>query len=146
MREKITRFMEKQRVASVCCTERNCEPYCFSCFYVFDSEAMLLYFKSTPTSHHFSLLQPGAVVAGTILPDKLNVMAIRGIQFTGTVLAEDDALAGHASSSYHKKLPFALAMPGAVTAIRLDTIKMTDNTAGFGKKINWSRATEPVEA
>ena len=81
-------------------------------------------------------------VAGTIQPDKLNPLAIKGLQFTG-VMTEN---AEHASAHYYKKYPFALAMPGVVWAIQLDYTKMTDNTLSFGKKIIWERKTVTVEA
>ena len=40
---------------------------------------------------------------------------------------------------YHRKHPIALAIKGEVFTIRLDSIKMTDSTKVFGKKIFWNR-------
>jgi uncharacterized protein YhbP (UPF0306 family) len=37
----------------------------------------------------------------------------------------------------------AVAMPGEVWTVCLDTIKMTNNKAGFGKKLTWNRE-EPL--
>jgi len=78
-------------------------------------------------------------VAGTILPDKLNKLQVKGIQFEGTVLAFDDALAASASNHYYKKNPMAVAMSGDIWTVQLNRIKYTDNTLGFGKKIIWER-------
>jgi uncharacterized protein YhbP (UPF0306 family) len=41
------------------------------------------------------------------------------------------------ATACHKGCPIVLAMPGKVYAIRLQWIKMTDSTLGFGKKVVW---------
>ena len=40
---------------------------------------------------------------------------------------------------YYKKYPFAVAFPGNIWGVELTSIKMTDNTLGFGKKIEWKK-------
>ncbi len=126
------------------------KPYCFSCFYIFNAEHGLLYFKSSAKSKHCGLLENNPFVAGTILPDKLNVLMIKGIQFEGEVLPPNHFLVNEASSFYHKKNPAALAIPGDIWIVKIESIKMTDSTFGFGKKITWSRseiaAGVPVES
>lgn len=142
--DSITHFIKEQKVATVCCLDENNTPYCFSCFFSFDKNRAIIYFKSSFSSRHATLLQRNDKIAGTILPDKLNVLAIQGIQFTGKVLPFADALSANASAHYHKKYPFALAMSGDVWTIQLESIKMTDNTKGFGKKLEWN--LEPEQA
>jgi len=137
MDERIIHFIEGQKVATVCCVDPENKPYCFSCFYVFDKNKDLLYFKSSANAHHTELLVQNSSVAGTIQPDKLNPLAIKGIQFTGQILDAINDLCSEATSLYHKKYPFAWAMPGEVWTVQLQVIKMTDNTLSFGKKINW---------
>jgi uncharacterized protein len=139
MNEQIEKFIEKQRVANICCIDEDGTPYCFSCFFVFDKANACLYFKTSPSSHHSSLLENNHNVAGTVQPDKLNPLAIKGIQFKGKLLDAEDPKCRLAAAFYHHRYPFALAMPGQVKALQLDVIKMTDNSAGFGKKINWKR-------
>ncbi len=135
----ITDFIERQKTASVCCLDEENNPYCFSVFYVFDRVERRLYFKSSASSNHARHLLKNKKIAGTIMPDKLNMLAIRGIQFTGIVMDDTNTLHHHATAEYHKRIPLALAMSGEVWAIQLETIKMTDNTIGLGKKINWQR-------
>jgi hypothetical protein len=89
------------------------------------------------------LLKHKPSVAGTILPDKLNKLLVKGIQFEGTLLDAGDSVAASAAVLYYKQNPLAVAMPGEVWTIRIDHIKMTDSTLGFGKKLKWSR--EAVE-
>jgi uncharacterized protein YhbP (UPF0306 family) len=146
MNEHIVDFIQKQKVATLCCVDEEKAPYCFSCFFAFDEVKHLLYFKTSASSHHGRLLQQNGRVSGTINPDKLNSLAIKGIQFSGQVVEPDDSVTADASAIYHKKYPFAYAMKGDIWTVRVTTIKMTDNTLGFGKKITWKLENcAPVE-
>jgi uncharacterized protein YhbP (UPF0306 family) len=49
-------------------------------------------------------------------------------------------LTDEATKFYHKKNPAGLAVRGDIWIVKIDNIKMTDNTLGFGKKITWSRS------
>ncbi|WP_207496524.1 hypothetical protein [Aridibaculum aurantiacum] len=142
MNPAIIDFVAGQRCASICCFDEYNNPYCFSCFYAFDSRDNLLIYKTSSNSHHYSVMVNRTDVAGTILPDKLNPLAIQGVQFTGSVLPKDHPSTQGASTKYYKRFPFAVTMPGQVVVIQLDEIKMTDNTRGLGTKIRWMK--EPV--
>jgi uncharacterized protein YhbP (UPF0306 family) len=149
MDQRIVSFLGGQKVATICCVDEQNRPYCFSCFYAFDKESNRLYFKSSPSTRHASLLLERPEVSGTVQPDRLNPMAIKGIQFSGEVLRElldpNDHLLSQTRSVYYKKYPFALAMAGEVFTIQLQSIKMTDNALSFGKKILWEmEQEEPV--
>lgn len=139
MNEQIIRFISSQTCASICCTDSEGNPYCFSCFYAFKREEGILCYKTSAASKHELLIAENPSVAGTILPDKLNKLQIKGIQFEGVVLPSGHTLADDASRFFHKQFPIALAMPGEIRVIRINHIKMTDNSLGFGKKITWSR-------
>jgi hypothetical protein len=139
MNPSIVQFIEKQKSCTLCCVDEAGKPYCFSCFYVFNAEHGLLYFKSSAKSRHAGILTSHPFVAGSVLPDKLNVLFIKGIQFEGMVLPENHFLAEHASTFYHQKNPAAAAIGGSIWIVRIDHIKMTDSTLGFGNKITWSR-------
>jgi uncharacterized protein YhbP (UPF0306 family) len=145
MNKSIIQFLKDQTCASICCTDEQGKPYCFSCFYAFHEEEGLLYFKSSPNSHHSALMKKNQFVAGTVLPDKLNKLIVKGIQFEGIVLDSQHPLMKTAASRYFTQNPLALAIPGEIWAIRIDQIKMTDNTLGFGKKITWHRTERPEE-
>ena len=136
--ETISVFLESQTCATICCVS-NGVPWCFSCFYAFDLEHKMLYYKSSGDNRHSETIAENPSVAGTILPDKLKKISVQGVQFQGQVLAVDDPAAGRATSFYHKVHPMALAMPGQVWTVQLNYIKMTDSTLGFGKKIIWNR-------
>lgn len=136
MDKKIATFLSAQTVASVCLLDDNNLPYCFSCFYAFDADEQLLYFKTNLNTMHGTIMQPGSRVAGTIQQDKLNRLAIQGIQFTGAVMPSE------ISSHYYKRFPFAVAMPGSIWCIQLEWVKFTDNTLAFGKKMIWQKEAE----
>lgn len=144
MNKTIIEFIEKQTCASICCADALGNPYCFSCFYVLNSNDGLLYFKSSGSSKHAGILQQRQAIAGTILPDKLNKLMVKGIQFEGRMLKDDDPLTIAAPAHYYKKNPAALAIPGELWVVELLHIKMTDSTLGFGKKIIWDRSEVEV--
>ena len=139
MNKTIIQFIQEQTCAGICCIDETGKPYCFSCFYAFNAEKGLLYFKSSKESHHAALLMKNPAVAGTILPDKLSTLIVKGLQFEGIVLGKEHPLVKNASVFYHKAKPMALAVPGEIWIVSIDRIKMTDSTLGFGKKIKWER-------
>jgi uncharacterized protein YhbP (UPF0306 family) len=142
----IRQFMSRQTVASVCCSDAEGQLHCFSCYYAFDEENMLLCFKTSESSLHMQILKQRPLVAGTILPDKLNKLKVQGIQFNGEMLDAEHPMAAQASKRYHLKYPFALAMPGKVCTIALHRVKMTDNSIGFGTRLLWEQEAEVVHA
>ena len=139
MDDDITYYLQNQSVVTICCVDEYGNPYCFPCFYAFHAKEGLLYFKTSSSSYHSLLLAKKPEIAGSILPDKLNVLALKGIQFEGIVLSPDDFLMQNSSRYYYQKYPLALVIPGEVFAIELTGIKMTDGAKGFGKKITWKR-------
>jgi uncharacterized protein YhbP (UPF0306 family) len=144
MNEAIIHFIKQQTCATICCVDEQGKPYCFSCYYAFNREEGLLYFKSSADSHHSALMKINPFLAGTILPDKLNTLLVKGVQFEAIVLNEHDPLSLRAPGYYHKKYPIALAIPGEIRTIQINCIKMTDSTMGFGKKITWNRDEKAI--
>jgi uncharacterized protein YhbP (UPF0306 family) len=143
IQENIREFIDRQSCATICCVDS--EPYCFSCFYAIHPRQGLLYFKSSASSVHISMMKNNPVVAGTILPDKPSNLFIQGLQFKGIAAGPEDPLTKHASWYYYKKLPVALVMPGELWTIQLLEIKMTDSGKGIIRKYTWSRSEEVEE-
>ena len=146
MKECIIQFIKKQTCASICCVDKNGSPYCFSCFYAFNSDEGLLYFKSSSSARHSEIISENPCIAGTILPDRLNKLMIKGIQFEGIVLPGLDPMSKNAATFFYKQHPMALAMPGEIWIIQINSVKFTDNSLGFGKKISWVRKEEIIDA
>ena len=140
MIEKISNYIKQQTCASVCSIDGTGDPLCFNCFYAYDEQEQLLYFKSGTDTRHSLNLSLNPKVGGTILPDKMNKFHIRGVQFEGIVLLSGNGLqAKQASGRYYQTHPMALAMPGEIWIVQLNRIKFTDNSLGFGKKLIWQR-------
>ena len=139
MNENTIRFLQQQTCATICSVDESGKPYCFNCFYAFNSKNGLLYFKSSSDSYHSKMLKLNPWVAGTVLPDKLNILMTKGVQFEGLVLNEQDALSQNAPWFYHKKYPLAVSIKGDICTIQLNRIKMTAGMKGFRKKHVWYR-------
>lgn len=139
MDEKIIAFLEATTCASISCLDENGAIYSFNSFISFDKNSQSCYFKSSSNSTtHGKLLKENPQVSGTILPDTLEVNAIKGIQFKGAVKMNsifDVSQAMH----YHTKYPMAMAVPGDMWTLQFHWIKYTDNTLGFGTKIEWEK-------
>ncbi len=135
----IIEFIDGQKCLSLCCLKPNGLLYCFSCYFAFNSEEMMLYFKSSSDTNHIEYLKLNQQVAGTILPDKLKNLVVQGIQFEGKLILNDSIKLHHSSKFYHKKYPFALVIHGKVWTIQIESIKMTDSTKGFGTKLHWTK-------
>ena len=135
--KKIIEFINENRVASVCFNDENQNPYCISCFFVLNDEEHSLIFKSSFGSSHDNIIQTTAKVSGTILPENFEILKIKGIQFTGQILPVNHPHAFLFNSQYYKKYPAGLVMPGIIWSVKLDFLKYTDNTLGFGNKTQW---------
>ena len=104
MTERIDEYITGQSCASICCIDDNGLPYCFSCFYAYNSNERLLYYKSPHDAQHSKMILVNPAVAGTIMPDKLNKLHVKGIQFEGTVLPLEHKSSKNAAAFYYKKI------------------------------------------
>ncbi len=141
MDSEIIDFIKENKIAAFCCSDANNKPYCFHCFYAFDEKNYLLFFKSSSQTFHSKMLSENPFIAGSILPGKIEILALKGIQLSGIILSTIKTDCINPTTYYHKKFPFALAKPGDVWCIQLVEIKMTDNSHVFGKKYTWKRTT-----
>ena len=142
MTEKLNEYITGESCASVCCIEADGSPYCFSCFYAYNSIEKLLYYKSSTDTRHSKIIANNPLVAGTMLPDKLNKLHVRGMQFEGIILPAEHPLTKNAAAYYYKKNPVAVAMPGEIWTIQINSLKLTDSSFGFGKKLTWHREVQ----
>jgi uncharacterized protein YhbP (UPF0306 family) len=135
--DTIKTFLSSNKVATVCFVDEHNNPYCINCFFVFDEEHNILIFKSSAGTTHQNFIKPMACVSGTILPDALDVLKIKGIQFVGKLVDKQEEESFKLNSKYLKKYPMSLAILGYIWAVKLDYVKFTDNTLGFGNKTIW---------
>ncbi|MDU4085579.1 MAG: hypothetical protein E7H67_24310, partial [Enterobacter asburiae] len=76
---------------------------------------------------------------GTVSDQPKTVMRIRGLQFRGELRQLNGDEAERASKRYYQRFPAARMMHSPIWTIDIDEMKFTDNTLGFGKKLNWWR-------
>lgn len=141
MDRRIERFIEEQKNMTLCTSVENI-PHCANCFYSYLAGNHWLIFKSDRKTKHITDVLQNTRVAGTIIPDITKTGLIKGIQFSGELYPMTSGEREQAARIYYFRFPFALAMPGDLWAIHLLSIKMTDNSLGFGKKLHW-RSSSP---
>lgn len=139
MNQKMLNFLIKQTATSISFVNDKNQTCIFSCFFAFNSDNKLLYYKSSESSYHSKMVFQNPKVAGTIMPDKLNKLAIKGITFSGEVLVPGDPFCADASKIYYHKFPFAVAIPGTFRTIRLDEVRMSNYIMGIFEKFCWQR-------
>lgn len=138
MDTSIVKFLTERKVLTLA-TSLSDQPYCAHCFFAFDPENDRLLFLSDNGTRHISEALQNEKVGGTINAETVSIAKLQGIQFTGILIQPsimDKKLAYHV---YYAKYPFARAKPAPIWAIELHTMKMTDNTLGFGTKHHWSK-------
>lgn len=139
--ESILEFLQKQSFATICYTDGE-SPFCFNCYYAINEERGLLYFKTSSSARHSTILLQRRKVSGTVLPDKVDRIMTKGVQFTGEVLIADEEMMKEASKLYHRRMPMALAMNGVVFVVRLDIVKMTERKLSGARRVEWKRGEE----
>lgn len=132
------RYLQQQHVLTLC-TGQGDSLWAANCFYVLDEQHVALWLMTQPDTRHGELMRRNPRVAGTVTTATRSVMKIQGVQFSGEILQPQGERLQQGISAYQQQFPVARAMNAPLWEIRLDTLKMTDNTLGFGKKIHWSR-------
>lgn len=135
----IIRYLKKQHVLSLCCRDDNAL-WCANCFYVFDETRMVFWLMTETKTRHGTLMTQQPQIAGTVSGQTKTVMLIKGIQYRGEAQRLDGERERLARAAYCQRFPMARAVSAPVWEIRIDEIKMTDNTLGFGKKLQWLRS------
>lgn len=134
----ISRWLEKQHVVSWSVAKEG-QLWAASAFYIFDRQTVSFYLLSEESTRHAQMSGKCASVAGTVNGQPKTVALIRGVQFRGEIrlLEGEESLA--VRERYNRRFPVARMMPAPVWQIRIDELKFTDNTLGFGKKFHWLR-------
>ena len=136
--EAISRWLVKQHVVTYC-VGREDELWCANAFYVYDSERVAFYLLSDEKTRHGQMAGVKARIAGTVNGQPKTVALIRGVQFRGELRRVKGPESEAWRERYNRRFPVARVMSSPLWEIRLDEIKFTDNTMGFGKKLHWLR-------
>jgi uncharacterized protein len=134
MTDKIDRFIHEHHLLTLATMGERL--WCCSMFYAYDPQSVSFIVASDETTEHMKNVAQNLHVAGTVALETKTVGKIQGIQFVGVMEQCSERL----TSLYFETFPYARIMNPTLWEIRLDEVKMTDNTLGFGKKISWKRA------
>lgn len=130
----IVAFLQKHHLLSLC-TCNDAMPYAASCFYAFDAKNATFILATDSQTRHGSEALANIHVAGTVALETKIVGKIQGVQFTGSFRKATQ----EESTLYFKRFPYALAMSPTLWGVEIHYLKFTDNTLGFGKKLEFRR-------
>ncbi|HHH6086300.1 TPA: YhbP family protein [Escherichia coli] len=134
----ISRWLKKQHVLTWCVQQKG-ELWCANAFYLFDADKVAFYLLTEEKTRHAQMSGPKAHVAGTVNGQPQTIALIRGVQFKGLIRLLEDEESHLIRQIYNRRFPIARMLSTPVWEIRIDEIKFTDNTLGFGKKLVWQR-------
>lgn len=131
-------FIRKHHVMTLA-TAIDGAPWCANLFYAFDAESVSFVFTSDEATRHGSEMLASPEVAASIVLETRIVGRVQGLQIAGRVerLTEEHPLYETLRKAYLKRFPYAVVAPLSLWALRAHTLKHTDNTLGFGKKLLW---------
>jgi uncharacterized protein len=141
----ISRWLTKQHVVSWCVASEG-ELWCANAFFVYDADRVAFYLLSDTTTRHGQMTGTHAPVAGTVNGQPKTVALIRGVQFKGEIRLLEGEESDEKRALYNRRFPVARMLSAPVWEIRLDELKFTDNTLGFGKKLHWLRESGAQQA
>ncbi|MFI3277952.1 MAG: pyridoxamine 5'-phosphate oxidase family protein [Rikenellaceae bacterium] len=135
MQSKITDFIERHHVMTLA-TSSELGVYCSNAFYAFNREAgALIFTTNSETTRHGAEMRANPQVAVSIVLESKIVGKIQGAQIVGRV----EQAQGGDKEIYLKAFPYATFMPLELWRVDIESVKLTDNTLGFGKKLIWNR-------
>ena len=133
--ERIRQFFESHHVF-VLATALDDRPHACSLFYVLDPDDPALVFASSLETRHGFEMSANPEAAGALYQETRAIDQIRGLQFGGTILqGTSEAM----QARYTAAFPEAANIKAPFWTFRLNSVKMIDNSRGFGAKEIWSR-------
>ena len=133
----IQKFITKHHLLTLATCQHN-QPYCATCFYAFDKHHISFVIATDEKTRHGREALENAHVSGTIALETKVIGKIQGIQFTGRYQKANE----QEVKTYFKRFPYALAMNPSLWSIAIEYIKFTDNTLGFGTKLEYVKESK----
>ena len=135
---RMVEFLHRHHVMTLATVHDN-RPWCSQCFYVYIDHLCGLAFTSDMATRHICEAQQQPHVAGSIVLETGIVGKIQGIQLEGRLTEAEGELLKEVRQAYLQRFPFAVLRETKFWFLEPDTMKMTDNRLGFGKKRYWNR-------
>ncbi len=134
--ERIVKFLKRHHVLTLATATPEGEPWCTNAFYAYDAELNRLIFTSDDSTRHAQEMLANCRVAASVVLETRIVGKVQGLQLSGKAERGDDT----DRKVYLRRFPYAAAVGELhLWHIEPDTLKFTDNTLGFGKKLIWKR-------
>lgn len=133
----IEKFLRRHHLLSLAVQDTS-GIWCANLFYVYN-DCELIFFSS-PATRHIKSAQANSHVACTIATSNKIVAKLRGVQIEGILKPAPKAVY---RPIFLKKFPAAAFWDEELWVVEITTVKYTDNTLGFGKKLYWDRNSSP---
>ena len=130
---RIAAFLSRHHVLTLATADSGGQPYCANAFYAYDSERNRLIFTSDIATCHARQMAARPQVAASVVLETRIVGKVQGLQLRGTVERADT----QDRKRYLRRFPYTALAELTLWALLPDTLKYTDNTLGFGKKLLW---------
>ena len=144
MDPRIPKMIQRHHIFTLATSADNI-PYCSTCFYAYDTENNVFIVTSEKNTRHIAEAAKQYKVAGAIALETKIVGKIRGVQFTGEIKEITGEELKKYKKTYLNKFPYVAPFikDTPFWIIQPDFFKLTDNNLGFGKKIIWTKSTDP---
>ncbi len=142
--DRILKFIKRHHTATLATTDASGEAWCCNLFYAWLPEEGALVFTSSSETRHGRDMLAGHLAAASIVLETRVVAKVQGLQIQGfpSRAESGDALYKAAHTAYLKRFPYAVFAKGDLWILKLTRLKYTDNSLGFGTKLEWERGTE----
>ncbi|WP_241622392.1 YhbP family protein [Rosenbergiella australiborealis] len=131
-------YLARQHVLTLC-TYSGDECWAAHCFYALDRENISFWLMTEPSTCHGRLMVASPQVVGTVSEQTESVSTLQGVQFRGEIVLAEGEDYQRGLAAYQQRFPIAKKKIAPLWVLRLDTLKMTDNSLGFGTKLHWQR-------
>ena len=135
---RIVKFIRRHHVLTLG-TCRDGKPWCANIFYAYMPEANLFVYTTDPKTRHGREAAGNPEVSASIVLETKVVGRVRGLQITGRTRQAGEQEAAALRKAYLKRFPYAAAAKLDLWALEPHSMKFTDNTLGFGKKLAWEK-------
>lgn len=135
---RIVKFIRRHHVMTIAtCHDR--QPWCANMFYAYMVTENILVFTSGDHTRHISESLVNSRAAASIVLETKVVGRLQGLQAAGVVRKPGQDEEQAAKKAYLKRFPYAAAADLSFWVFEPYSLKYTDNTLGFGKKLFWEK-------
>ncbi len=131
--EKIAGFIKEHHLLTLATSFEN-NPQCSNLFYASLEDENSFIVASDEKTEHIQNVLRNPQVAASIALETTVIGKIQGFQIKGLISSVEDE---RAKKIYFKAFPYARVMKPTLWRITVQTMKLTDNRLGFGKKLIW---------